>query len=259
MRTLAVIVALIASLSLFLPASPATGLVPAGPVLNGGFELAVAGAQELCDTAGDQEINLIVVIIDTCSPGAMKAVHWSSEDGMVFGDSGLDGDGDREAIINAGSGVSNHNFWQAWPSPHQAYTANFDEYRFKLESGSIPAAANIQVGLSLSPLFVQHPFVLVFWEGAVMFTGSQMVPDAGGVVHLDPVTQGQVICPADYDPCLDFQSQFNAAATAAGRRALLGETRVVQDSFWNFNLGSGTVVIDDVAIVGATTPPEELP
>lgn len=180
---------------------------------------------------------------------------WSNDPGTKFYDA--DSDGDVEAIIPRVHQAHNHNLWQSTATPTQAFSADFDAFTFRVESGAIRTSANIQIGLALSPSYMQHPFVGAFWEGAVLFRANDMVLGADGLVSLDPAAQGEITCPA-YAPCREFQAEFNAA-DAAGKRTLLGQARVVQTSFWAFSGGLGPVVIDDVAYVGAKSAAETPP
>lgn len=184
-----------------------------------------------------------------------RGTGWSNDPGTTFYD--FDDDGDVEAVIPRVPTTHSHSLWQSVATSTQAFSADFDAMTFALESGTIPPYANIQVGLSLSPSYAQHPFVGIFWEGAVLFRADDMVPDAGGVIRMDPIADGEIICPA-YAPCLQFKAEYEAA-DAAGKHTLLGQTRIVQTSFWSFHTPMGPVVIDDVAYDGAKsmleTPP----
>lgn len=184
-----------------------------------------------------------------------RAVGWSNDAGTDFYD--FSDDGDIEAIIPSRPAEHSHNMWQSAATTTQAFSADFDAFEFRLESGQIPARANIQLGLSLSPSWMQHPFVGTFWEGAVYFTASDMVPDEDGLVSLHPIAAGEIICP-DYTPCREFKAAY-VAADDAGKATLLGQTRLIQTSFWQFNNAAGPVVIDDIAYVGAKTAAETMP
>lgn len=220
-------------------ALPARADYPGNPILNGDFE----------------------IYLETIGSGgyADGAIWWSHgyESNAVFEDA--DGDADLEAVVAADPGASNHNFWQTTLPPLEVPTANFDAFAWTLEGGAIAPSANNQIGFSLSPSFSQHPFVGAFWDGAVMFRADDMAAtmDEAGRVHLDPALHGEIICP-DFEPCRTFKLAFDAADTE-GKRELLGQARIVQVSFWNFNrLDEGEAVIDDVAIDGASMIVEEL-
>lgn len=177
-----------------------------------------------------------------------EAPMWSNDPGTRFAD--FDGDGDREAIIPSAPVEHSHNLWQSVATATQAFSADFAAFEFTVEAGAIPASASNQIGLALSPGYMQHPWLGAFWEGAIVFTSADMAPDASGRVRMDPVAQGSITCPAGYTPCLSFRDAWGAADDA-GKRTLLGQARVIQTSFWAFSHAAGPVVIDDVAYVGA--------
>lgn len=185
-----------------------------------------------------------------------QGAGWSNDPGTKFYD--VDGDGDQEAVIPRVPTSHTHNLWQSIATPTQAWSANFESFEFTVESGVIPPGANNQIGLGLSPGYMQHPWLGAFWEGAILFRANDMTPDEDGRVRMDPVLQGELICPAGYTPCLEFKAEYNAA-NAAGKRTLLGQARIVQTSFWSFSGGAGPVVIDDVAFGGIRTAVETLP
>lgn len=155
---------------------------------------------------------------------------------------------DREARVLADPTKCNHNMWQSFASIGQAWSLNFESFDFTVEDGVIGTSANVQLGFSLSPLYAQHPYVGVFYEGALLFNGEDLVPE-NGKVTVSPA-DATIICP-DYQPCRDFRTDVENGD------ANVGQVRLVQLSFWNFNRGPTPVVIDDVAIVGATTVAEE--
>lgn len=177
-----------------------------------------------------------------------RATGWSNDAGTRFYD--IDHDGDHEAVIPTAPAQHAHNLWQSVASPQQAYMADFAALRFTLEAGAIPSGANVQVGLSLTPVYMQHPYVGVFWEGALVFRAADMQPDAQGLVSLDPVAQGEIVCPAGYPPCAEFKAWFDGS-DAFGKKRVLAMARIVQTSFWQFNNPLGPVALDDVAYVGA--------
>lgn len=184
------------------------------------------------------------------------APTWSRDSGVEIVDA--DGDGDREAVIPTRAVDFNHDLWQSWASPQQAWSLDFDAFAFTVESGAIPSSANNQIGFSLTPSYAQHPYVGIFWEGAVHFTSADMRPDANGRVTMDPVRDGSIICPSGYTPCLEFRAAY-AAADDAGKHTLLGQARIVQTSFWAFNNLAGPVAIDDIAFEGAKLAVETAP
>lgn len=186
-------------------------------------------------------------------PGFM----WSNDPGTTYGD--VNGDGDREAVIPRVPTSHNHNMWQSYASMTQLFSADFDSFDFTLESGMIPAGANVQIGLSLTPGYTQSPWVGIFWEGAVLFRANDMVAGPAGAISMDPVAKGEIICPGGYTPCLEFKAAYDQAQDEAAKRTLLGGTRIVQTSFWSFSGGVGPVVLDNVSIVGSKSAVETLP
>lgn len=231
------------------PATP--GQATTYPLAYAGRAAADPNSVHACDANDNEitEVNPWGTIHD-------RGVGWSNDPGTTFAD--YNGDGDVEAIIPPVPTKYNHDLWQSTATTTQAFSADFDSFQFSLEAGSIAPGANIQVGFSLSPSYTQHPFVGIFWEGAVLFTSSDMVKGADGVVRLNPIAQGEIICPAGYSPCLRFQSAY-AASDGTGKATLLGQTRVVQTSFWAFNNPAGNVVIDNIAYVGAKSAAETKP
>lgn len=244
----------------FETASEPTGVDPTDPGLVGtatGYPTAYAMGHV---TDPMRAVRCDPSYLDIAQPNPWNTLNdpsfmWSNDPGTVFGDA--NGDGDIEAVIPRVPAQHNHNLWQSVATPTQAFSADFDAFEFTLESGVIPAGANIQVGLSLTPGYMQSPWVGIFWEGAVLFRANDLVPGAGGRISVDPVAKGEIICPA-YTPCYEFRAAYNAA-DEEGKRTLLGQTRIVQTSFWSFNGGVGPVVIDDVAYVGAKTFAETVP
>lgn len=226
------ILAAAAAAALALLAGQPARAIPVNPILNPGFEL-------------------YADIIPAGQPGDRQyfdeAIWWAEGFGSnaTFPETAP---GDRAAVVPADPSASNHNFWQSTLPPLQAPTLDFDAFEFDVEGGTISPEANNQIGFSLTPLYAQHPWIGIYWEGAVLFRADDMVPDAQGRVSMNPVAHGEIICP-DWDPCRQFKGAYDAASTA-GKHALLQQARVVQVSFWNFNRqASGFVAIDDVAIV----------
>lgn len=188
-----------------------------------------------------------LVSLAPCEAGAFKAVHWSSSAVTQFAD--WDGDGDREAKID-GSLPSDpligaaHNFWQAFPSPHQAFTANFDALSFRVEDGAIPAGAYVQISLSSVPFSDVSPFVGIFIDCFLTF--PNLAPDGAGLVSVDPTT---ATFTAAWSGCDDEAAAWQAA-DEDGRRAILATMRIVQHSYWGFQTGA-PVQLDGVELVGA--------
>lgn len=223
--------------------------VPVNPLLNGDFELYA----DTTDTGGglDQTLFWTSGSIDpTCCAG-YRSNAW-------FGDHDDGGLGDREAVVEANTSAPNHNFWQSTVTGGQMISGDFDAFAWTIEHGTIAPSANNQLGFSLSPLYAQHPYVGIFWEGAITFRADDMVPDADGRVRMDPIKDGEITCPGGYQPCLDFKTEYDGAGAFGdedAQRDLLGKLRLVQISFWNFNRqAAGSIVVDNVAIEGATLP-----
>ena len=205
----------------------------------------------LCDP-GYQDLAQINPARKIMSGGA----SWSSDPGTTYRD--FSGDGDIEAIIPVQPEEHSHNLWQSTATTTIAWSADFDAFRFVLESGTIPPPANIQLGLALTPSYQQSPWLAGFWEGAVLFRSNDLVPSGDGTVSVHPIDQGEIICPAGYTPCLAFKADYDAA-DVAGKHTLLGQVRIVQTSFWSFHNAGGPVVLDNVAIVGGKTMAETVP
>lgn len=191
-----------------------------------------------------------------------EAVHWSGHGDDLVGD--LDGDGDREIGVSGDGGP--HNFWQAWPSPFQAFTGNFDALEFDLEAGSIPSNASVKVSLSATPLGRQTPRLVLFLDCDLTFRGSELAARAGadGHVTMDP-TEALFRARTNHsDDCVDLQQEWDTAESDDERRAILGRTRIVQLSFWGFERGDEddacgcTAQIDDVSLTDATSVVQEV-
>jgi hypothetical protein len=191
-----------------------------------------------------------LISVVPCEVGLVKAAQWSTSNVTQFGD--VDADNDREAVID-GSIPSNpflgaeHNMWQSYLNPQQAYAANFDAMQFRLEDGTIPAGAFVQVSLSTSPLETATAAPGVFIDCTLTFTG--LTPNGSGLVSVDPVTaEFQSV----YSDCESAAAGW-ASASTTGRRAILGRLRLIQLSFWGFQAGSLPVVIDGVDLAGSKT------
>lgn len=184
------------------------------------------------------------------------AVHWSrGDDNTAFG-SAHDGDPiDREVRIGANASASGHNLWQAWPSPHQAYTASFDALTFRVESGEIPSSAAVKISLSATPAEEVTPWALLFLDCDITFTADQLRSSmVEGTVRADPV---DAVLRSRHETCQDAKQAWDDA-DAAKRREILGRLRMVQLSFWGFNKGETDVVLDGVALEGTSTAAEEV-
>lgn len=225
---------------------------PVGPVVNGEFELFAPGKDVSCAAFGDTSVQVLpppgpwIISVAPCEQGIFKAAQWSSSGVTQFGD--WNGDGDREASIDGTRPVDPsigkaHNFWQAFPNPQQAYTADFEALRFRVEDGSIPAGAMVQISLSRTPLEEPSPWVGIYLECSLTFP---MTAGATGPVSADPLS---ATFASSYSDC-DGTAAAYAAADAAGKRAILGRLRIVQLSFWGFQTGA-PVLLDGVELAGA--------
>ncbi|MFA5862312.1 MAG: hypothetical protein WDA16_11525, partial [Candidatus Thermoplasmatota archaeon] len=225
---------------IFLFGSQPTILIqPGNPIANPGFEL-------YADTENGDPTGNDLISDGSAADGSLL---WNEGYGSNAKFYDFDGNGELDAVLPP-TGSSTQNMWQSLLPPLQIPSGDFDSFEFTVESGALSAYSNIQVGFSTSPLFSQNPWVVAFWDGAIMFPQSNMLPDSNGRVRLEPVAQGDIICP-DYQPCLDFKENYTAADDA-GKHALLAELRIIQVGFWSFNLGNTEpVVLDDVAIVGS--------
>lgn len=184
-----------------------------------------------------------------------EAVHWSGHDDDNVTDH--DGDTDREILIPADPG-SNHNLWQAWPSPHQAYTADFDALEFRVEDGTIPDGALVQVSLSATPLDRQSTDLLLYRDCALNFRGEDLeATRTGEQVSMSPLDAG---FSSTGDPdCEELAATWHDATTTdEERRDILSRLRIVQVSFWAFHT-QGPIVLDDIAMPGAETAAEDAP
>lgn len=285
---------------LLAPAALGEGILPVNPIVNGDFDTFLTpgmasgarGVADRCFGIGHQYLPALywpeeTLVEDATAhaqgfveePGRLyecdpqwednvqlnaweksrdRGFMWSNDPGTLFDD--FDGDGDLEAIIPRVPTSHSHNMWQSGATATQAFSANFEAFEFTIESGTPAPGANIQVGLSLSPGYMQHPWVGAFWEGAILFRADDFQPDAGGRVSIDPIARGEIICPGGYQPCFDFKAAYDAAlGDEESQRTLLGQTRIGQTSFWAFNNGVAPIVIDEVAYVGATTFAETVP
>ena len=206
------------------------------PVMNGGFETWIR-------TNGEGGY----------ADGALYWAHSAGSNARFF-NTNIDGDADSEAYVRGDFSASSHNFWQSTLPPLQVFSPDFDAFAFTIERGTVAPSANIQIGFSTAPGYDANPFVGAFWDGAVMFRADDIAAntDASGRVTLDPVADGEIVCPA-YEPCTRFKADFEAADDT-NRSALLDQLRVIQMSFWNFNRQAGFIVIDDVEVIGADTP-----
>lgn len=175
----------------------------------------------------------------------------------------MDADADREARIAADKNLSDHNMWQAWPSPHQAYTADFDALEFDVEDGAISEKASVKVSLSATPLEEVTPWVAVFLDCSLNFNATVLQDhQAGdGRVAVDPAEANLVT----RDNACDSAAQNWTDANNDERHEILSHLRIVQVSFWGFNHAEldpsceCAIQIDDVAIFHAASAAEAAP
>ncbi len=193
---------------------------------------------------------------------AEKPLHWSfhAPDPSVEFGYGFDDDPfDREArFLTEGEG-SAHNLWQAYPSKHQAFTANFDALEFAVEDGDIADASTATVKISLSSAPVHHTSSTfpIEIDCVLTFKSSEMASHVGGdgVMSMSPLDAA--FGPHGNDPDCPMEA-WNAAPDEDGKRSVLGQLRIVQLSFWNWNSASEPIVVDDIALPGATLFAEEV-
>lgn len=192
-----------------------------------------------------------------------KAAFWSVHPRIPSADFGHDHDGDpadREVRFPSDASLSNLNMWQSYVSQPGVYTANFDEFRFDVEAGIVPDSARFQLVLSATPLERQTPYLAGYLDCVLQLT--DLSPDADGTVRVGPL-EGTLTLDDDSGPdseadCQDAAAIYNdPTSTDAERRDALGRLRIVQVNFRNFNLGAGSVTIDDVALPGTTTVADE--
>lgn len=172
------------------------------------------------------------------------AVGWSFDlsPGVEWGD--FDGDGDREAKFPTGVG-SGHNMWQSYASSNQAFTADFDAFEFTIENGAVPQGA-VVLSLSMTPLAAQSADVPYYFECQITFSVTQIRDSVGvdGRVSMDPA---DATFRSRNAACNELDAQWDSA-TNAERHVILGQLRVVQLSFWNFNRGPTDTIVDEVAM-----------
>lgn len=266
MRRLVVLTFLVTMLTVSAFPAGADETVSDDAVFNGGFEIAAHHVRPtVCEVFGEGDIRVFepdnpadlpwVLSVNPCHSSSLKATSWSS--GRTVDVDDFDNDGDRETRFIAGPNdpvLGNHNLWQAYPNPHQAYVANFTALEFDVESGSVPAGAVVRLSLSTTPLTNPTPWVGLFVECNLVFRSAQLQPDADGRVSVDP-TEGSLS--SAYVDCNDAAAAWQGAS-ADERREILDGLRLVQHSYWNWNSGSEDVVIDNVSMVGSRTAAEAL-
>lgn len=179
-----------------------------------------------------------------------SAAQWSTQPDTsptTFGDN--DGDGDREATIS--SGGAGHNMWQAYPNAHEAFTGDFAAFELDVEAGEINPGALVQISMSPNPLDEQSDRTFEA-DCRLSFSGSLLLAnmDSDGHVSVDPIDASYS---SHYDGCPSVQDWEDADDDE--KRAILGQLRIVQMSFWSFNRGvtedpgcGCTIQIDNVSI-----------
>lgn len=245
---------------------------PVGPVVNGEFEVAASQLKDpACALFGDAALNLLppdydphvpdplapgdfvewpwLVSLAPCEAGIAKAAQWSTSRVTQFADD--DGDGDREAIIDGRIEPdpfvgADHNFWQSWASPHQAYWGDFDALRFRVEAGTIPAGASVQISYSATPFQAASPWAGVFIDCSLTF---RTLTPVGGLVSVDPTTAD---FRSEYADCNAAKSAWDAAGPGVARHSILRRLRIVQLSFWRFQTGD-PIRIDGVELFNGKT------
>ncbi|MFA5862376.1 MAG: hypothetical protein WDA16_11850 [Candidatus Thermoplasmatota archaeon] len=171
------------------------------------------------------------------------------------------GDGDREAVFGTDSSAFLYQSYDKAGLTQQAWSADFDSFDFTLEAGNIRNGAEIEIPFSLTPGYMQSPYVGIFYEGFIhLNVTNQMALDGNGHVQLDPIADGYITCPKAYPPCETFKdAYYNTNNTSANQHKLLGEIRLLYTKFLNFGDATEHVVIDDVAYIGAKTMVETEP
>lgn len=236
-------------------------------VLNGDFEItreALPMGEEVCEAFGDDiwfpPEPLPALVVLSCNVDQDRPVHWSHHDDTLFGD--FTGDGGTQARLG---GAAGHNMWQAYPSPHQAFSARMDSYDFEVAFSSlddgdgrwqVPNSASIKLSLSTSPAETAHPFVVAFFECELMWRGSVIndAIDGDGLVQLKPLDG---TFNSRSSECDDAKQAWDDGDDEE-KLDVLGRLRLVQNSFWNFNSGGNVVVVDNIASSGSTLAPLEI-
>lgn len=174
----------------------------------------------------------------------------------------LPGDEDpfnRAAMFTTGS---DHNMWQSWTSPHQAYSGNHERLEFDVLNGEddIPTSANLKISFSATPGQEPTPWVLLFFDCDLTLKIDDF-DKADGRFSIDPV-EGHFRSRSAY--CDGAAGEWQDAVDEdddEAKRNILGRLRMVQLSFWNWNddyAPGESVVIDNVGITGATLFAEEV-
>lgn len=230
-------------------------VAPQGAVLNGGFDLVDDPSYDTkCFVFGDGYVNVFepgsgLPWLVATRPCSHKATAWSNSAATDFiAQEGLD----RAARVTPGATDpvvgANHNLWQTYNNPHQAYTTDFEALRFDIEEGDFPTGALVQISLSNTPLNETSPWVGIFIDCSLTFRNTAFTQD-GVTFSADPVDASFA---SRWEGCDSTEAAWDAA-DEDGKRDILGKLRIVQLSFWAFNTGSAPVVIDNVELAGAKT------
>lgn len=214
-----------------------------------GYGHCVSNSQDGYDAAWLNVVNL----------GADPAAQWSGHDDDHVGD--LDGDGDREIGIIAGS--SGHNLWQSIVQPFQAFTANAEAFEFDVEAGEIEGM--VRLALSATPLEAQSPFVGLWFDCMLSFPTSLLLEnlDEDGHVSVDPIDGTFTSRSGDCDSAKADWDTAQESGDEETLRNTLGRLRLVQMSFWGFQTADVdpacdcSIQIDNVSFTHASTVAEE--
>lgn len=186
-----------------------------------------------------------------------QPAHWSIDiqnPSTEFGYTHDDNPFDREAKLLDKPGRANHNMWQWFGSPHQAWTPNAEALSFDLEAGSIPESASVILSLSTIPQETRH--VNGYYLACdLVFDADQLQQalDGDGDVKASPLDAN---LRARQKQCKPLEKKFEGG-NETQKREVLGSTRITQLSFWGWNHGDGPAVVDNVQVIRATTIAEE--
>lgn len=190
-----------------------------------------------------------------------KASGWSfhaPDPSVEFGYNLDDDPFDREVRFQTGGEGSTHNLWQAYNNRHQAFTGNFDHLGFTIEDGELDTTtgASVKVSLSATPSHEVDPAAAIEIDCVLTFDVADLAGNVeGDRVEMSPLDarftayRGDEAC----EPLVDAWDD-----ESGDKRTLLGELRIVQLSFWRFNLADEPLVIDDIGLPGATLYAEEV-
>jgi hypothetical protein len=189
---------------------------------------------------------------------SQQPAHWSvdvrSGPSVDFGRTHDDDPTDTEAKLLDAPSKANHNMWQWFGSPHQAWTPNAEALTLDVEAGSIPESGSVILSLSTIPR--ENAEVSGYYVACdLVFSGAQLeaAQDDDGHVEASPLDAN---FRARQSHCSDLEQQFDSGGEEAKRDAL-GQVRITQLSFWGWNHGDEPAVVDDVQLEDATTVAEE--